>query len=199
MDGTSLRLARTLLDFVNAQPVAAAFGGEEQHRVVHRRVIDVLDEVLIARGSAFGADPAASLRAEFGQRCALDISEMTDGDHHFVIGIEVFGVEVRKVGEDFGLALVAIGFFHFQQFVLDHLLAKFGVGQDLIEVGNALLEFVVFATELFLLQTGELCQTHLDNGLGLHLVEREALHQSFLRLLCVTTRLDDGHHFVDIV
>ena len=51
-------------DFVDTQPVAASFGGEEQHRVVHRGMIDVLDEVLIACGSAFGSDSAASLRAE---------------------------------------------------------------------------------------------------------------------------------------
>ena len=199
LDGTSLRLARTLLDFVNAQPVATAFGGEEQHRVVHRGMIDVLDEVLIAGGSAFGSDPAAALRAEFGQRCALDVAEVADGDHHFVVRIEVFGVEIRKVGQDFGLALVAIGLFHLQQFVLNHLLAEFGIRQNLIEVGNALFEFVVLAAEFLLLQTGELRQTHLDDGLGLHLVEREALHQALLRLLRVAARLDDGHHFVDIV
>ena len=199
LDGASLRLARALLDFVDTQPVAASFGGEEQHRVVHRGMIDVLDEVLIACGSAFGSDSAASLRAEFGQRGALDVAEVADGDHHFVVGIEVLGVEVREIGQDFRFAFVAIGGFDLEQLVFDHLFAKFGIREDLIEIGNALFEFVIFGMEFLLLQAGELRQTHINNGLGLDFVEGKALHQALLRLLGVAARFDDGHHLVDVV
>ena len=89
-------------------------------------MIDVLDEVLIACGSAFGSDSAASLRAEFGQGGTLDVAEVADGDHHFVVGIEVLGVEVREIGQDFRFAFVAIGGFDLEQLVFDHLLQSSG-------------------------------------------------------------------------
>ena len=74
LNSTPLRLTRSFFDFVNAQPVTAAFGGEEQHRVVHRGLIDVLDEVLVAGRTSLITYAAATLCTKFCERSALDIT-----------------------------------------------------------------------------------------------------------------------------
>ena len=46
--GTALGVLRALGNVVHLEPVAASLGGEEEHGVVHRGGIDVLNEVGIA-------------------------------------------------------------------------------------------------------------------------------------------------------
>ena len=53
--------------------------------------------------------------------------------------------------------------------------------------------------QLLLLQACELCQTHVDDGLGLNLVEVEANHQVLSGLLGRLAGLDDVHDLVNIV
>ena len=79
--------------FIDFQPVAASLLCEEEHGVVHGGGIDVLYEVLVARLCSLRAYSTAVLCVEFAERCALDVSHVADGDDHFVVGIEVFGVE----------------------------------------------------------------------------------------------------------
>ena len=124
---------------------------------------------------------------------------MAHGDNHGVVGIEVLGIELLAGVFDFGAACVAVLLLHLYEFVLHHFLAEFGVGKNLLQVGDGLLQFLVFCVQLVHAQTRELRQTHVDNGLALHLVEFEALLQV---ALCIGRSLrgtDDVHHFVDIV
>lgn len=51
---------------VDFKPVAPSAVGEEEHIVVHRCGVDMLDEVFVAGVAAFGSDSAAVLCAEFG-------------------------------------------------------------------------------------------------------------------------------------
>ena len=53
--------------------------------------------------------------------------------------------------------------------------------------------------QLLLLQTGELCQAHIDDGLCLHLIQLEALHQVLLCLLRCLAGTNDVYHFVNII
>ena len=197
--GTPLVLLRTFGDVVHTEPVAAAALGEEHHRVVHRGHVDVLDEVAVARGTGFHADASPALGAELGQRGALDVAQMRNGDDHLVVGIEVLGVEFLSAGHDLGAALVAVLVLHLYELVLHHLAAEAVVGEDLVVVFNLLLQVVKLAVELLLLQTGELGQTHVHDGLRLHLVQSETLLQVFLSLLGRLAALDDLHHLLDVV
>ena len=53
--------------------------------------------------------------------------------------------------------------------------------------------------QLLLLQTRELCQAHFDDGLRLHLVEFEAVHQSLLGFGGCLAGADEANYLVDVV
>ena len=53
--------------------------------------------------------------------------------------------------------------------------------------------------QLLLLESGELAQAHLDDGLGLDVVKLKALHQSLDGILRGLGGADDVYHLVDIV
>ena len=177
LNGASLGVLCAFGQFIHLQPVAASLCREEEHRVVHRGRIDVFDEVSFACAATLGTHSAAALCAELCQRCALDVSQMRDGDYHFIIGIEVFGIELRGRKADFRAAFVAVLFLHLDQLVLDDLAAELVITQNLLEVGYAAFDFLILLMQFFLLYVGELCQAHVDDGLGLQVVEPEAFHE----------------------
>ena len=115
----------------------------------------------------FGANAAASLLVELVELGSLDVAHVGDGDHYGVVGIEVLGIELVVEGDDFRSALVAVLLLHFLQLVFHHLLAALGVVEDFLQVGNELHQVVVLLVQLVYAQAGELCQSHVDNGLRL--------------------------------
>ena len=60
-------------------------------------------------------------------------------------------------------------------------------------------QFIVFVAQLFLHQVGQLTQTHLHDGLGLHLVQLETAHQTFDGGLRILGAADNMHDLVDVV
>ena len=136
---------------------------------------------------------------EFRKRRTLDVSHVGDGDDHLIVGIEVFRIEFFRSIYDFRTAVVTVFLFHFNQFVLDDLLAKLLVAQYFLEVSNLLHQVLIFGMELVLHQTGELAQTHFHDGAGLYLTQVEAGHQVGNRLVRGLGRTDDADYLVDIV
>ena len=61
LQGTTLGVLCSFGDLIDLQPIAATHLREEQHRLVHRRRVDVFDEVFIARITTLGTDTATSL------------------------------------------------------------------------------------------------------------------------------------------
>ena len=61
LQGTALSVLSALGDLVDLEPIAATHLGEEQHRLVHRSRVDVLDEVFVARITTLSTDTATSL------------------------------------------------------------------------------------------------------------------------------------------
>ena len=61
LQGTALSVLSALGDLIDLEPVAAAHLGEEQHRLVHRSRVDVLNEVFITRITTLSTDTATSL------------------------------------------------------------------------------------------------------------------------------------------
>ena len=184
---------------IDFEPVAASAVGEEEHRVVHRGGIDLLDEVVVARRACFDADAAAALCLELGQRNTLDVTHVRHSDDHFVVGIEVFGVELFCAGQDFGSAHIAVLSLYLEQIVLHHLAAELVVREDLVVVFDFLHQVVELSVEFLLIEACELTESHLHDGLALNLVQSEAGLQSALCVLRSLALLDDIHHLVDVV
>ena len=199
LDGTSLGVLGSLGNLVALEPVAAALLGEEEQRVVHRGGIDILGEVGIAGLGSLAAHTATALLAELAQGGTLHIAHVTDGDDHGVIGIEVFGIELLAGVLDLRAALVAVFLLHLEQFVLHHLLAEFGVVENLLQIVDELHQLVILVVQLVHLQTRELAQTHVDDGAGLDFIEVEALHEVLDGLLGGLRRADEVYHLVDVV
>ena len=108
----------------------------------------MLDEVLVARGAALGPHAAAVLRAVFGQRRALDVAHVRNGDHHVVVGIEILGIELLRSVDDLRAAFVAVLLLDLQQLVLDDLHLHADVRKHLRQVGDQLLQFVALGEQL---------------------------------------------------
>ena len=100
---------------------------------------------------------------------------MRNGNDHLVVSIEVFGIELVGSETNFGAAFVAEALLALQQFVLHHLVAKCLVAENLLVVGYLAFQFLILGMQFLLLYVGQLTQTHVYDGLGLHVVEREAL------------------------
>ena len=159
----------------------------------------MLDEILVARRTALHADPAAVLRTVLGQRSTLDITHMRNGDHHLLIGVEIFRIELLGAHHELRAAFVAVFLPQLDHLVLDDLHLQFGIHQHLLEVFDPLAQFVVFGFELVALEAGQRAEAHVDNRSGLHLAQRETLDQTDFRLVRGFRRPDDADHLVNVV
>ena len=199
LDGTSLRSFVAFRNFIYLEPVALTLLREEQKRIVHSSRIDMFDEIFVTGFTSLRAYAATVLRTELRKRCTLDVSHVRDGDDHFVIGIEIFRIELFRSIYDFRTTVVAVFFFHFNQLVLDDLLAEFLVAQNFFEVSDLLHQVFVFGMELILHQSGELAQAHFYDSTCLDFAQVEAGHQvrdSFVRSLGGT---DNADYLVNVV
>ena len=85
------------------------------------------------------------------------------------------------------------------QILLHHLLAALRIVEDLLQVGDELLQIVVLLMELLYAQACELREAHINDGLRLDLVELEALLEVTLGVGGCLAVADDVYHLVDIV
>ena len=124
---------------------------------------------------------------------------MRDGDDNRIIGIEVFGIELVVEWDNLCTTLVAILLLNLEQILLHNLLTTLGVIENLLQLGNELLQVVELLVELINTQTCELSQTHINDSLRLKLIEIEASLQvalSISRSLRVTNNM---YNLVDII
>ena len=167
--------------------------------MVHRGRIDVLRKVFIARVGPLAAHTASRLLVKLGERRALDVAQMANGDNHGVVGIEVFCIEFVFVGDDFGAPFVTKLLLHFLQFGLHHTLTLFGIVQNKLQSGNKFFQFLIFCVQLFDTQARELRQTHVYDGFTLQFIKLETFLQIALCLRRSFALANDLHHFVDVV
>ena len=125
LDSATLAVLALFGNLEGTQLVALALFGEEEQVVVVGGREDVFDEVGVASGGALRALAATALYTVFGQRGALDVTEVRDGDDHGVVGDDVLHTELTGGGHDLGAAGIAIFLFDDQQFVLDDLELQF--------------------------------------------------------------------------
>ena len=188
-----------VIALVTLQPVAAALLGEEQHGLVHGGWIDILGEVLVASAGSLGTYTTASLLTEFRQWSTLDITQVTHGDDHWVVRIEILWVKLVVVWLDHGAARVTILLLHLVELVLHHLLAKLWVVENLIQVVDGLHQLVELVVQLFQAQAGQLAQSHIHDGLTLQFIQLESLLQVALGIGWSLAGTDDVNHLVDVV
>ena len=55
--------------------------------------IDMLDEILITGCTSLDSDSSPILGSVFCQGCPLDVAQVRNGNHHILIGIEIFRIE----------------------------------------------------------------------------------------------------------
>ena len=128
----------------------------------------MFDEVLITGCTALHADTATVLRTIFSQRGTFDVTHMRNGDYHFIIRIEVFGVELFGPHHQFGATFVTVLVTQFDQFVFHDLHLQRIAVEYLFEVFDLFAQVVVFCFELVSFQAGQHTQTHIDNCRGLN-------------------------------
>ena len=163
---------------MHLQPVAPAEIGEEHDVVVGGGHEDVLGPVLLAGPGSGHPTSTPPLRAVGGQRNALDVPEMGDGDDHILVGDEVLHVEVTgRAGHDLGAPRVRELLPDLGDLVLNHLVEAGRALQDVPEALDLLDERQVLVVQLLSLEAGKALQTHLEDGVGLGLAQIEAGHQ----------------------
>ena len=196
-DVCALGSLAALGDLIALLAVHLAGVREEEDIVVGRGGEHVDHRVLVAGGDALLAHAALTLRGVLARARALDVAVARQGEDALLLFDEVFDVDLVLDLLDLGLALIAILVANFNELVLQNALEHRLVGEKLDKVGDLLFQLVKLVLELFAVETLQGLQAHIENGLRLHVGEREAFHQLFLRV--VVARADDVDDLVDIV
>ncbi len=139
------------------------------------------------------------LRSVFGQRGALDVSHVRDGDHHLVVGVEVFRIELFGAHHDLGAAFVAVLLLDLQHLLLHDAQTHLAAGEHAVVVFDPFEQLGVLLFELAALQAGQCPEAHVDDGLCLHFAQAEALHEGRLGHVGRLRTADDGDDLVDMV
>ena len=193
----ALGVARGLGEVVGLGAVDPPGRGEEQQPVVVGRGDEVLDHVVAAQGRAAHALAAALLEAVLLAQGPLGVAAAGDRDDQLLVGDEVLHREVPVGGDDLRTPLVAVLVDDLGELVHDDLPLARLVGQDVLEVGDDQLELGEPVHDLLALEGGEAAQLHLEDGVGLHLVDVQQRHQPGAGLLDVGAAADEGDDLVE--
>ena len=165
------RTSARLRQLEHAQPVHPPAIRETQQRVVGMRDEQFFDVVLVFDGSRRLAAPAAPLRLIFGERLALGVARMRERHHHVLRLDQVFGGEIDVIEVDFGTTSIAVFVTNGGEFVTHHLGQALGARQDVEQVDDQRQQLGVFADDLFLLETRQTVEAHVEDGLRLRLAQ----------------------------
>ena len=124
---------------------------------------------------------------------------MWNGDYYRVVGIHIFHREVAGIGYNVGATFVTKFCLNLFEFFNDYALTFFGIGENKIQFFDKLHQFFIFGTKFVLLKIGELTQTHLNDSIGLIVIEAEADAEFLLCFVDVSACLDDVYYFVDVI
>ena len=152
--------------------------GEEQQPVVVGRRDEVLDDVVPAQGRAAHALPAALLGAVLVAQGSLGVAAAGDRDDQLLVGDQVLHREVAVGRDDLGTALVAVLVDDPGELLADDLPLARLVGEDVLEVGDLELDPRQVVDDLLALQRRETPQLHVEDRVGLDLVDLQQLDQT---------------------
>ena len=153
--------------------------------------------VLLPGRHALSAHAALALGGVLAGAGALDIAPLRHGKDGLLLLNQILDIDfighVLNLRDPLVAKLVPDG----DQLVLEHAPQLLLAGKKLVVVGDFLLQLLVLRLQLFPVQPLQTAQLHLQNGLGLHLVQAEALHQALLGV--VIAGADDVDDLVDVV
>ncbi len=92
----------------------------------------MLDEILVASLHTGAAAATAALHAVSGDRRALHVAGVTEGNGDLLVGDQIFEDDFRGFVFDAGAALVSVEFFDFFEFFDDYS-AKLGFSEARID------------------------------------------------------------------
>ena len=129
------------------------------------------DEVLVLGRHAGGALAAAALGAVLGQRRALDVAALGDGDDHVLALDQVLVVEVGVPLDDLGAARHGEELADLAQLVGDDRHDPRPRAQDVEVVGDLAGELLELVGDLLDAERGQPLQPQVEDGAGLGLGE----------------------------
>ena len=192
--------AAALGNLVALQPVDAALVGHKQHIIVGRTDVQLLGKVLVLLGHTLHAAPAAVLRLIGVQRRALDVALVGQRKDAGFLGDEVLDVHLAGNGFDGGAALIAVLVGKGAQVGLDDLLDVAVVGEDVLVIGDGKAQITQLLLDFQDLETCQATQLQLDDGVRLHLVKAEVVHNGLARLgKAALAGADGGDDLIDDV
>ena len=184
-------------DLIALLPVDLSAIGEEEEIVMGGGGEDIRHIVLIPGGDALLAHAALGLGRILADGGALDVARLGEGEDALLLFYEILNVNLILHVLDLGLTVIAVLIGNGGELFLEDLLDKTFVREDPVIISDPLFQFLVFPLQLFPVKTLEGFQAHIQNRLGLDLIQSEASHQCFLGVIIAGT--DDLDDLVNIV
>ena len=158
---------------------------------------DRLDVVLFLCRHGAHALAAAALGTVLADRQTLDIAAVGQGKDALFFFDQILNVDLIRDVLDLGLSFVAELVADGDELILQDALDLLGIGQQFFIIRDLFFQLPVFFLQLFPVESLQLNETHVADGLGLDVGEAEPLHQV---LLCVVVAgTNDADDFVDVV
>ena len=134
------------------------------------------------------------------ERLALDVAAPRDRHDDVLVGDEVVvGELLVGAALDARAAILAVADVQLAELVADDLEHALRVGEDVLQLGDALDDSDVLVLDLLALEGGQAAQLHLEDGVGLHLGEAEGGHEVGARVLHVRGLADGADDGVEVV
>ena len=184
-------------DLIALLPVDLAGVGEEEDVVMGGRGEHRHHLVLLPGGHPLLAHAALALGGVLADGGALNVPGLGEGKDALLLLDQVLDIYLVLHILDLCLALVAEFFGQGGQLLLEDLPHQGVVGEHPAEIGDLLLQVVVLLLQLLPVQALESLQAHIQNGLGLDLIQPEAAHEVFPGV--VVALPDDLDNLVNVV
>ncbi len=126
-----------------------------------------IDKILFLDARRRLAFAAATLRFVIRERLIFDVTLMRQRHDHIFLIDQIFDVDIGAVGGDLGAAFVAELVAHGDQLFPDHFHQTLSVHQDIEQFSDLLQQLFVLVEQLFMLKSGELLQTQIEDRLRL--------------------------------
>ena len=138
----------------------------------------MVDDVVLLQARALHALAAALLAAvQVGLR-PLGVAGLGDRDDDFFARDQILVGDITVRGDDAGAPVVAELLDEFLELLAHDGALALRLGQDVLEVGDLGLDLREIVDDALALEGGQPAQLHIENGLGLDVVDVEQLDQA---------------------
>src|SRR5699024_7259649 len=142
---------------------------------------EVADDVVLLELRAAHSLAAPLLGAVEVRAGALGVAGLRDGDHHVLAGDQVLVGDVAVGGDDHGAPVVAVLVDDRAELVADDRALTLGLGQDVLVVGDFLLDRGELVYDLLSLERGQAPELHVEDRLRLVVVDVQELLEALPR------------------